>query len=339
MTRRVAVTGIGVVAPGGIGARRSGTCSPRPHRDPRHHPLRPGRLPLPDRRRVRLRPGGPRPDAGGRSRARTGTSSSRWSPPGRRCATPGSTSARRGPLADRRVAWAPRSAAPPAWSTTTSLVSDGGARWDVDHRHGRPASAPAFSPEHARLRGRRAGRRRGPGADRLHRLHLRPRRGRLRLPLHRGGPGRRRASPAPPTRRSPRSPWPASTRSRRPRRTTTTRRTPPGRSTPTGTASSWARAAPCWSWRSWSTPGARGAHGLLRDRRLRHLRQRLPHDRAAPPRAWRWPRPSRAALDQARLDPTTSTTSTRTARAPSRTTGTRRPRSSGAWASTPTRCR
>ena len=44
------------------------------------------------------------------------------------------------------------------------------------------------------------------------------------------------------------------------------------------------------------------------------------------------------ALDHARHRPHgRSTTSTRTARAPSRTTGTRRPRSSGRWARTPTR--
>lgn len=40
--------------------------------------------------------------------------------------------------------------------------------------------------------------------------------------------------------------------------TTTTRSTPPGPSTHAATASSWARAAPYSSWRSWSTPGPAG---------------------------------------------------------------------------------
>ncbi len=47
----------------------------------------------------------------------------------------------------------------------------------------------------------------------------------------------------------------------------------------------------------------------------------------------------RVALDRARLDRARSTTSTRTAPAPSRTTGTRRPPSSGPWGSAPTRSR
>ena len=45
------------------------------------------------------------------------------------------------------------------------------------------------------------------------------------------------------------------------------------------------------------------------------------------------------ALAHARVDGSDVTTSTRTAPAPSRTTGTRPPRSSGRWARTPTRRR
>ncbi len=84
--------------------------------------------------------------------------------------------------------------------------------------------------------------------------------------------------------------------------------------------------------------GARRAH-LLRGHRLRQPRQRLPHDR---PEARR----QRDERGDPRRDgagrtpsPRTSTTSTRTARAPSRTTGTRRPRTRTRSASTPTRCR
>ena len=84
--------------------------------------------------------------------------------------------------------------------------------------------------------------------------------------------------------------------------------------------------------------GARRAH-LLRGRRLRHPRQRLPHDRPAARRRWRWPRRSSTRCARAGSSRRTSTTSTRTARAPSRTTGTRRPRSSASSASTPTRSR
>ena len=75
--------------------RRPGVLGParqRPYGDPRHHPLRPGRASAPgsppSATSTRSRTASTR----SRSHARTGTSSSPWSPPGRRCATPASTS-------------------------------------------------------------------------------------------------------------------------------------------------------------------------------------------------------------------------------------------------------
>ena len=239
--------------------RRAGLLGPahrRPHRDPWHHPLRPGGLPLPDRRRVRLRPARPTdstPEQIGARRPLRPVRAGRR--PGRRCGTPASTPASEDP-------WRVGVSLGTAVGGTTRLEHDyvagqraAASRWDVDHRAGRPAPAPGVLAQHARLGGRRAVRRARPGADRLHRLHLRPRRGRLRLPHHRGGPGRRLHR-----RRLGLADLPDhGGLLRRDQghlaRTTTTPRTPPARSTPTATASSWARAAPCWSWRSWNTPG------------------------------------------------------------------------------------
>ena len=83
----------------------------------------------------------------------------------------------------------------------------------------------------------------------------------------------------------------------------------------------------------------RGARHLLRDRRLRQPLQRVPHDRAAAGRRRDGRGDQRGAAARRASIPTASATSTRTARAPSRTTGTRRPRSSAASVSTPTTSR
>ncbi len=82
-------------------------------------------------------------------------------------------------------------------------------------------------------------------------------------------------------------------------------------------------------------PPPRRPH-LRRDRRLRDALQRLPHDRAARRRRGDGRGDPRRARRGPHAPARRSTTSTRTARAPSRTTGTRPPRSSAAWASTPT---
>lgn len=71
MTRRVAVTGVGVVAPGGIGAPAFWDLLANGRTATRGITLfDPAGLPLPDRRRVRLRPGGAR--AGHRHRRAVG---------------------------------------------------------------------------------------------------------------------------------------------------------------------------------------------------------------------------------------------------------------------------
>ena len=202
------------------------------HRDPPDHPLRPVAVPLPDRRRVRLRPGRRRADparAAARRPVRPVRAGRRRRGGRRQRAGPRRRRPRSGP------GWcsAPRSAAPPRWSTTTCVASDArrGSGWstttaaarylyqalvpsslaaEVACRHGAHGPAQVVS----------TGCTSGIDADRL------------RLPARSPTARRTSCSPAPPTRRSPRSRSPASTRSRRPRPTTTTRRTPPGRSTP-----------------------------------------------------------------------------------------------------------
>ena len=220
-----------------------------------HHALRPGGVPLADRRRVRLRPRRPRPGRASRSNARTATSSSRWSRRERRCATPGSTSTAEDP-------WRIGVSLGTAVGGTTRLEHDYVAgqraavqRWDVDHRQAGPDLHRAFSPSTlASAVAERFGAH-GPGADGLHRLHLGPRRGRLRLPHRRGGPGRHLP------RRRLRLADLADHRGllRRDQGDLAEQRRPgarlPALRRPTATGSSWARAARCSSWRSWSTPG------------------------------------------------------------------------------------
>ena len=148
---KVVITGIGVVAPGGIGAKSFwDLLSRRPHRDPRHHLLRPGPVPLAGRRRGRLRPeahglsrAGDPPDGPGRAVRR-----------GRR---------RRGAVADSGLELAPswtrtgsasssaaRSAPPWAWTQEYRVVSDGGrldwSTTDTPSRTSTTTSCPARSP-------------------------------------------------------------------------------------------------------------------------------------------------------------------------------------------------
>ena len=120
-------------------------------------------------------------------------------------------------------------------------VSGTGARWDVDHRPAGSSSAAGLLAQLPRVLGGRTGRRPRPGADGLDGLHLRPRRDRLRLPLRRGRPRRRVCgrclglTDLPHHRGVLRRDQGDLAEQRRPAST------PPGRSTPSATASSWAR--------------------------------------------------------------------------------------------------
>lgn len=144
---------------------------------------------------------------------------------------------------------------------------------------GRPETAPRVRAQHPRLGRRRTVRGAGTGADSLHRLHLRARRRRIRLPHHRGRPGRRPDSRGVRLADIPdhdgllrRHQGHVARQRRRRARLPALRRQPQrlrhgrgrGRTGPGGVR---------------ARQGARRAH-LLRDRRLRHLRQRLPHDRS-----------------------------------------------------------
>ena len=272
--------------------RRSGTCSPTAVRRPAASPSSTRRASAPGsppsatstrRRTVSTaeQVGTRRPVHPVRAGRRRGGGARRRARPRER-RTPGGSGCR----------WAPRSAAPPAWSTSTSPVSERGAALGrgpparpgrICTGRSRPARSPPRSPSRSapRARCRPSPPAAPPGSTRSATPSTLIEEGRADV-VH-----RRRLGLA----RSPRSPWPASTPSRRPRRTTTTRSTPPGRSTPTATASSGRGRRRARPGGAGARPRPRRAH-LLRDRRLRHLRQRLPHDRPAPARAWRWPRRS-----------------------------------------------
>ena len=156
MSRRVAVTGIGVVAPGGD--RRAGLLGPAdrgPHRDPRHHAASTRGLPLPDRRRVRLRPA--------RLRARRrGDRTRRPVRPVRAGRRGRGDPRQRASTSPRRDPWRLGVSLGTAVGGTTRLehdyvaVSAGGSRWDVDHRAGRAAPVPGVRAQHAGRRGGRA---------------------------------------------------------------------------------------------------------------------------------------------------------------------------------------
>ena len=103
------------------------------------------------------------------------------------------------------------------------------------------------------------------------------------------------------------------------------------------TGSCSARARRSSSWRSWTAPGSAARTIYAEIAGFADALQRLPHDRAAAGRPGDGRGDPRSRCDEARVEPDRrSTTSTRTAPAPSRTTGTRPPRSSAASATTPT---
>ena len=133
MDRRVVITGIGVLAPGGTGTKEfwdllsEGRTATR-----RHLVLRSAPVPLPGRGRGRFRPGGPRPEPA------AGTPHG----PGGQFAVvaageaPGRQRHRQrvaGPAPGRRRPSAVRSARRWGWTASTAVVSDGGRLDLVDH--------------------------------------------------------------------------------------------------------------------------------------------------------------------------------------------------------------
>ena len=336
--RRTAVTGVGVVAPGGVTRAAfwdllsAGRTATR-----RITLLRPRGLPLADRRRVRLRPRRGRADRASRPNASDRYVQFALVAARRRSATPVST--RRG--GPGRIGVSPghrgRRHHPPggcggrhdAAGGRLRRVSDRGRTGTSTTRRGRRTCTRHFAPSTPGRRGRaRRFGAHGPaqtvstgctsGLDAVGYAFQLIEEGRADVVIA-GGVA---------TRRSRRSRWPASTRSRRPRRATTTRRTPPGRSTRTRDGFVLGEGAAVLVLEELEHARRRGAHvyceiggfatfgnayhmtGLTRE----GLEMAEAIDGALRPGPAR-PRP-------------TSTTSTRTARAPSRTTGTRRPRSS-----------
>ena len=188
--RRVAITGMGVVAPGGVGVkefwelltagrtatRRISFFDPSPFRsriaaEVDFDPVAAGLLPA-----------GDPPDGPGRAVRRRLA-------PGRRSPTAAWSSAALDPGPHRRRRSAARSAAPPSLEQEYAVVSDGG-RWTVDHEYAVPAPVRHFVPSSFAAEVGLGGRRRGPGRGGLHRLHLRPR---LRRPRRGADPrGHRR---------------------------------------------------------------------------------------------------------------------------------------------------
>ena len=175
-------------------------------------------------------------------------------------------------------------------------------------------------------------RRARPGADGLHRLHLRTRRGRLRLPRS-SQDGKADIVLAGASRLAD---LPDHGGLLRRDQGHLARNDDPAHASRPFDADRdgfvLGEGAAVLSWRSWSTPGAGARASTARSRGYADLRQRLPHDRADARGPWRCPRRSTARWTRRGSTAGDSTTSTRTARAPSRTTGTRPPRSSGRWA-------
>ncbi len=214
MSRRVAVTGIGVVAPGGIGVPAFWELLAEGRTATRgHHVLRPDRSEVPDRRRVRFRPHRPRP---GRRAGRAG------GPERIQFALVAGAEAVRDSGLDlgREDPWRVGVSLGTAVGGTTRLehdyvlVSHRGQRWDVDHTEAEPQLHRAFSPSTVALRGGGTFRRPGvrcrpspPAAPPAWTPSATP-----STPSRKAGPTY--ASQERRTPRSPRSPWPASTRSR-----------------------------------------------------------------------------------------------------------------------------
>lgn len=136
-----------------------------------------------------------------------------------------------------------------------AVVSDGGRDWLVDHRHAVPQLVDYLVPSSLAREVAWAADALGPaavisagctsGLDAVGHACEIIREGTADVMLTGGTDAPISPSPSPP-----------STPSGRPPRATTTRRPPRGRSTAPGTASSWVRAPPCWCWRSGRTPWA-----------------------------------------------------------------------------------
>ena len=333
----VAVTGIGVVAPGGIGvpafwdlltAGRTATRGITLF-DPSGFRSRIAAECDFDPAAARSGPADSRPRT-------TATCSSRWSPRAEAVRDAGLDLAGGRPVAVRGVPGHRGRRHHPAGARLRPGQRQG-ARWDVDHRGPAPHLHRAFAPSTlasavAELFGARR-----PGADRLHRLHLRARRGRA-TPSSAIEEGRADVCIAGASD-SPISPITVACFD-------AIKATSPNNDDPEHAS------RPFDADRDGFVLGEGGAVLVLEE--LEHAPGPAARDvyceiggYATFGNAYHMTgltqeglEMSRAIDDRARPTPGStarrSTTSTRTARAPSRTTGTRPPRSSGPWARTPT---
>ena len=168
----------------------------------------------------------------------------------------------------------------------------------------RPAPLRGARAEHARRRGGAALRRARPGRRRLHRLHVRPRRGRLRPPADPGRRGRRRDR----RRRRSRGISPITMACFDAIKATSPRNddagdAPRARSTARRDGFVLGEGAAVLVLEELEHARARGAHVYGEIAGYAEPRQRVPHDRAAARRRSRWPRRSRDALRQGGTDP------------------------------------